>query len=898
NSERGVFRSTDGGQTWNKVLYKDDHTGAIDLAFAADDSRIVYAALWSAQRPPWSNYPPLEGAGSGMYKATDGGVTWTELSGHGLPGGAWGRVGLATGRGKAVSRVYALIDEKETGGLYRSDDGGNTWQRIGDDPRIRERSWYFSGVTVDPSDPDIIYVPNVATYRSTDGGKTWAAFKGAPGGDDYHFLWIDPTDSRRMILASDQGIIISVDGGKSWGSWYNQPTAQFYHVATDNQFPYYVYGAQQDSGTVATTSRSDYGSITFRDWYSVGGGESGYIAPDPTDPNVVYTGDTYGGLDRFNKRTGQSQNVSPIAVNVWGTPMNEKPLRFTWTSPLVFSPQDPRVLYFGSQFLLKTTDAGMNWQKISPDLTGASAIADKTAPLSIANAKTRGYGTIYTIAPSPLNGDEIWVGSDTGLIHLTRDGGKTWSDVTPRGLSDFSKISLIEASHFDAGTAYAAVDRHRLDDNAPYIYRTRDYGKTWAKIGGGINAPAFVRVVREDPRRRGLLFAATELGVYFSLDGGDHWQSLQLNMPTAPVHDLAVHGDDLIAATHGRSFWILDDISPLRQITPSIASSPAFFFQPATAIRVRSDVGHDTPLPAEIPAGVNPPSSALFDYYLSAPQDKVVLEILAGRGELVRRFSSSDTPAEKPVELRFTSDWVMPAEPLPTSSGMHRFIWDLRYPGPPAFRPAFENGAVYGRGTPEVSRGPLVLSGTYRARLTVNNNVYEHPITVQMDPRVNVPLADLQRQIVTEQNIIAEMRKVYDAARQATSVRAQLDELRPRVANNDQVAAALKSLDERILEVAGEPPRNMVERDTEQSPKTLVRLHESLLVLLSVVDSADHAPTSQALKGLQNLTQDTHEQIAAWEQIKRGELETFNQLLSSNGFSTVTQENTSPSTGR
>jgi photosystem II stability/assembly factor-like uncharacterized protein len=742
-------------------------------------------------------------------------------------------------------------------------------------------------------------VPNVATYRSTDGGKTWAAFKGAPGGDDYHFLWIDPTDSRRMVLASDQGTTISVDGGKSWSSWFNQPTAQFYHVATDNQFPYYVYGAQQDSGTVATASRSDYGSITFRDWYSVGGGESGYIAPQPNDPDTVFTGDTYGGLDRFSKTTGQSQNISPLAVNVWGKEINEKELRFTWTSPLVFAPQDPHTLYFGSQYLLKTGDGGRSWQKVSPDLTGAAAHADAKGPVTTANAKARGYGVIYTIAPSPLSANQIWVGSDTGLIHITRDGGKTWADVTPRGLSDWSKISVIEASHFDAGTAYAAVDRHRFDDLAPYIYRTHDYGKTWEKISDGISAPAFVRVVREDPKHKGLLFAATELGVYFSLDDGNHWQSLQLNLPTVPVHDLTVHGEDLVAATHGRSFWILDNIAALRQITPEVAAAGVFLFQPVNAIRVRSDVGHDSPLPAEIPAGENPPSGAMIDYYLSATNSgEVTLEILDGHGEVVRRFSSNDHSKQKQTDLRFTSDWIKPEQELSAEPGMHRFVWNLRYPAPRRFQPTYEEGAVYGQGTPELPRGPLALPGTYRVRLTVNNKTYEHAFTVVLDPRAKIPMAELQRQFDTERQIIAEMEKLYTSAEEASALRAQLNDLRTRVQHKPAVATALEMLDHRIEELAGTPPTSTVDRTPNGSPKSLVRLQESLGSLLRVVDSADGAPTKQALEALKELAGNASQQIAAWRQTKQHDLEAFNEVLNRNGLPPVGQREASSAPAR
>ena len=899
NRQRGVFRTTDGGQTWTKVLYKDDHTGAIDLVFASGDSRIVYAALWSTQRPPWSVYPPETGEGSGIYKSSDGGVTWTQLTGHGLPAGKWGRIGLATASARGISRVYALIDEKENGGLFRSDDGGASWQRVGSDSRIRERSWYFSGITLDPANPDIVYIPNVAIYRSIDGGKTWAPFKGAPGGDDYHSLWIDPTDSRRMILASDQGSSVSVDGGRSWSSWYNQPTAQLYHVATDNQFPYYVYGAQQDSGTVAIASRSDYGSITYRDWYSVAGGESGYIAPEPSHPATVYTGDTYGRLDRFDKNTGQAQDISPLAVNPFGASINQKKLRFTWTSPLVFSPHDPRVLYFGSQYLLKTTDAGMSWQEISPDLTGAAPHSSASQqPVTLTNAKSQGYGVIYTIAPSPRDSNEIWVGTDTGLIHITRDGGKTWANVTPAGLPEWSKISLIEASPFDAATAYAAVDRHRLDDYAPYIYRTHDYGKTWQKLGEGISAPAFVRAVREDAKHKGLLFAATEMGVYFSIDDGDHWQSLQLNMPTVPVHDLTVHGDDLVIATHGRSFWILDDISPLRELSPEISKGSAFLFDPAPVMRVRSDVSHESPLPAEIPAGENPPSGALIDYYLSTPADEVTIEILDSNGELVRRFSTNQGTPPKQPDLRFTNDWIVPPQPPASTAGMHRFVWDMRFPGPPRFQPSFDSGAVHGRGVPEMPRGPLALPGTYRVRFTANHVTVERPLTLIMDPRVKISAADLRQQFTSERDIIMQIRKLYAAAEEAVGYREQLSSLRRRLQDKPALMIALENLDRHIGEVAGNPPTSMVDRTPNGSPHNLVRLQESLAHLLDVVDSADYAPTTQALDSLKQLTADATQQIASWEQTKQRDLPAFNKLLTENGVPALGAPATSQSPAR
>ncbi len=496
NQERGVFRSIDGGANWQKVLYKDENVGAIELAPDPDDPQTIYAALLHDQRPPWSTYAPTTTSGA-IHKSTDGGASWKQISGSGLPDGDWGRGGLAVARGTHGQRVYALIDAK-SGGLFRSDDAGRTWALVGTDPRIRGRLWYFGEVTVDPKDPNIVYLPNVSIYRSSDGGKNFDAIKGAPGGDDYHSLWIDPANSQRMIFGSDQGVGVSVDGGKSWSSWYNQPTAQFYHVAVDNQFPYHVYGAQQDSGSVETTSRGNDGSITFRDWHPAGAGESGYIAPDPTDPNITYGGGTFGELFRYDKRTGQAQIIAPEAVRSFGGDPTKAEYRFTWTSPLVFSPQDPHTLYFGSQYVLRSRDQGNSWEKISPDLTGTDPNASHDGPTTAENATQRGHGVIYSIAPSPLEAGLIWVGTDTGRINLTRDGGKTWSEVTPPGLSAWSKISMIEASHLAPSSAYAAVDRHRLSDIAPHYLPNSRFRKD---LAGGCFRYSHRRLRPRSPRR-------------------------------------------------------------------------------------------------------------------------------------------------------------------------------------------------------------------------------------------------------------------------------------------------------------------------------------------------------------------------------------------------------------
>src|SRR5215813_9439438 len=770
NAERGIFRSTDGGAHWQKVLYKDENVGAIDLAADPDNPQTIYAALLHDQRPPWSIYAPTTNSGV-IYKSADGGATWKQISGGGLPGGDWGRVGLAVSKGTRGQRVYALIDTKD-GGLFRSDDAGQTWVLAGADPRIRGRLWYFGEVVADPKDPDTVYLPNVSIYRSTDAGKTFTAIKGAPGGDDYHAMWIDPSNPQRIFFGSDQGVGVSVDGGKSWSSWFNQPTAQFYHVAVDNQFPYHVYGAQQDSGSVDTSSRGNDGSITFRDWHPSGAGESGYIAPDPTDPNITYGGSTGGELFRYDRRTGQQQIIAPAAVHSFGGDPTKAEYRFTWTSPLVFSPQDPHTLYFGAQYVLKSTNQGNSWERISPDLTGADPKAPREGPDTIANAIERGHGVVYTIAPSPLAAGQMWAGTDTGLIHLTRDGGKNWIDVTPSGLPAWSKISLIDASHFDAGSAYAAVDRHRLDDISPHLYRTHDFGKTWSKITTGLPNGAYVRAVRADPVRKGLLFAGTELGVYFSLDDGDYWQPLLLNMPATPVHDLVIKDNDLVAATHGRSFWILDDISPLRQISSDVASARAYLFKPAPAMRIRASTNHDTPLTPEVPAGENPPLGATLYYYLRSPaQGEVRLEILDSRGQVVRAYSSADKALSPSTPPPFPTYWFRFPEPLATSAGTHRFVWDVRYAAPHVANRGYSMSTVFGRSVPVEPEGPQALPGSYQVRLTVEGKSYTQPFTLTMDPRVQVSARDLEKQFALEKSLVQGIEQANKTAREIREAR-------------------------------------------------------------------------------------------------------------------------------
>ena len=851
--ERGVFRSTDGGTSWQKVLYKDENVGAVDLAADPDNPQTVWAALVHDQRPPWSTYAPTTNSGA-IYKSTDGGVTWKQVTGGGLPAGEWGRVGLAVARGTHGQRVYALIDTR-AGGLFRSDDGGQSWTLVGTDPRIRGRLWYFSEVIVDPKDANTVYLPNVSLYRSTDGGKTFQAIKGAPGGDDYHALWIDPSNPKRLFFGSDQGVGVSVDGGKTWSSWYNQPTAQFYHVAVDNEFPYHVYGAQQDSGSVDTSSRGNDGSITFRDWHPTAAGESGYIAPDPTDSNIIYGGSTFGELFRYDRRTGQSQVIAPAALRSFGGDPTKAEYRFTWTSPLVFSLQDSHTLYFGSQYVLRSRDQGNSWEKISPDLTGTNPATSHEGPTTVENAKERGHGVVYTIAPSPLSPGLIWAGTDTGLVHITRDNGKSWNNVTPSGLAPWSKISLLEASHFDAGTAYAAVDRHRLSDIGPSIYRTHDYGKSWTKISNAIPEGGYVRAVREDPVRKGLLFAGTELGVYFSLDDGDHWQPLLLNMPVVPVHDLVIKDNDLIVATHGRSFWILDDISPLRQINNEAVSAPAYLFRPATAMRIRASTNHDTPLPPEVPAGENPPPGAVFYYSLKSPATgEVKLEVLDSQGKLVRAYSSADKPSTPQTPPAFPTYWFQPPDQLLTGAGMHRFIWDLRYALPSGPGRGYSMATVFGRNVPSEPEGPQALPGSYQVRLTVDGKSYSQPFTLAMDPRVKATADDLQKQFALETKLAQAMQ----AAGQATR---EIHEAKAAGRIGEDVERKLAGGGRRGAEDDGSGG------DQEQQP-TLAQLSGSLSQLLGVADSADAAPTAQLLHAADQTLAQLQLLLAEWRQVK------------------------------
>jgi photosystem II stability/assembly factor-like uncharacterized protein len=905
NPERGVFRTADGGKSWQRVLHRDDDTGAIDLAADPDDPRRMLAALWNVRRPPWSAYAPLGGPGGGLFASSDGGRTWREAAGHGLPAGPAGRIGLAFGGGRPGERgrrIYALIDDPRQPGLYRSDDAGRSWRRVGADPRITSRPWYFGGVTAHPGDPDTVYVANVALYRSSDGGRTFQAIKGAPGGDDYHSLWIDPGDPQRMILGSDQGAEVSVDGGATWSSWFNQPTAQLYHVATDDRFPYTVYGAQQDSGTAAVVSRSDFGQITFRDWFSTGTGESGYILPDPADPDAVYGGNPGGQLFRFSRRTGQVQDVSPTpgppggGAGGAGGAAPAGPFRYPWTPALAISPWPPHAIYQGSQYVHRSADRGMSWTIISPDLTVRRV---RRGP-----PRDGGRAVVYSIAPSPVRDGQIWVGTDNGLIHLTRDGGKSWQDVTPSGLPEWSMVSLLEASRYDAGTAYAAVDRHQMDDLRPYALRTRDFGATWTPITAGIAGTAYVHAVREDPQRRGLLYAGTESGVYVSFDDGDHWQPLQLNLPAASVRDLAIHGDDLIAATHGRSFWALDGLAPLRQLNAAVVASPAHLFVPAPAVRKRRGENRDTPLPPETPAGSNPPAGALIDYWLAgglpevaakgpgapaAPAGAITLEIFDERGERVRRFASDDPVRhlEEGEPLPIAGYWLRPEPPLSRRTGLNRFVWDLRYPPPPTLRPQASSDAVYGEGTPFEPEGPFVLPGTYRLELTAGGRTCTASLRVEADPRLAVSAAALASQLALARRIDTAMAESYQAFHRLRDLARRLDQLAaslPRAAGRGpgrELSAAIAALRQKIDELAGRE-REFLEETEKQTG--LTRTHTGLTALAVAVGTGEAAPTAQATAAFAAYRALLDRQLAGWSTLRTADLPALDRRLAARGL--------------
>ena len=781
NEERGIFRSLDGGQSFQKVLYKDENTGGVDLAFDPTNANTLYAVLWEERQAPWEN-GVFTGPGSAVYKSTDGGTTWRQIM-NGLPTYAQsgvGRIGITVAP-SMPSRLFATVDSREKGGLYRSDDAGETWRMVGNDARVTSRESDFAEVKVDPKNPDVVYTASVVAWKSTDGGNTFSAWKGAPGGDDYHRLWINPNNPQIILLAGDQGAVITVNGGESWSSWYNQPTAQMYHVIADNAFPYRVCSGQQDSGSVCVSSRGDDGAITIRDWHPIGVEEWGYVAPDPTDPDVVFG----GKLTRYDRRTAQTHDVLPPQgpIAALGAVDLSRTIR---TAPVLFSPIERGALFFGTNGIWKSLTSGQSWTPISGDLSRATwqAPANVGSYRGSPDAASSRRGVVYTIAPSSIEAGTLWAGTDDGLIHTTKDAGKTWTDVTPSQLSPWAKVSIMDASHFDVNSAYAAVNTLRLDDVRPYIYRTRNGGKTWDRITNGIPDGTTVNVVREDPIRRGLLFAGTEQSVYVSFDDGDTWQSLRLNLPAVSIRDLIIKDDDLVIGTHGRGFWILDDITPLRQITADVITrAQTFLFRPTTGVRFRWNKNTDTPWPIDEPTMPNPADGVTINYLLSAGvSGPVTLEVLervtpapgapanTPLTRVIRRFSSDD--ADEPLvplaERNIPDHWIRPQHKLSAAPGLHRFVWDLRLARPAADTFAYPISAITGQ-TPKEPRGAFVLPGSYTLRLTVNGRVYAQPVTVKMDPRVKTSVADLTLQFNLSRKLTDLMRQLVDARAKAPS---------------------------------------------------------------------------------------------------------------------------------
>lgn len=924
--DRGVYKTTDGGNTWKKTLYKDDIAGVADLCADPENPRVLYASLWHPTDFFAGEGGP-EKPNSWVYKSTDQGATWKELAYTGFPKGPWDRVGVVVAPGNHGKRVFAIL----TQGLYRSDDAGSTWRQITKDTRVIGNA-YFARVFVDPRNADLVYVMQTSLYRSTDGGQTFISYKGAPGGDDYHNMWIDPQNSQRLILGVDQGAVISVDGGKSWTSWYNQPTGQFYHVSTDTNFPYIAYAAQQDSGTAEVPSRSDYGSLTYRDWFSAAGFEYSYIAPDPLNPNFVYSGGWYGSVIRFDRTTGQYTHVFVRGPKYHTTNM----------PPLVFSPQDSRTLYLGTQFVLSTSNAGQHWEVISPDLTerpdapAKSAENDedsKTPPaqLALSTPQSRSnsrevdsdkshrafevspghspeaeseslapfgddekdFGdeqaarrkfAITTLAVSPAQAGVLWAGTNNGLIQRSADGGHIWQNVSPTDLDEHANVVIIEASHFDANVAFATVELRR--DSTPYIYRTRDAGKSWQKITAGLPAAWVARAIREDPVRKGLLYAALENGVYVSFDDGDRWQSLQLNLPTSDARDLAVHGNDLVVATYGRALWILDDLSPLRQASAEIANASAALLRPATTVRIRWDNDQETPLPPEFPAGQNPPDGAILYYSLkSAPAADITLEIHDAQGNLVRRFSSA-TPAPDTVVKNVPDYWFGPQAQLSKNAGLNRFSWDLRFEPPPSLQYSYygqpleyleytlSDHAIPGETPREQVLGPLVPPGQYEIALNANGQTVRQSLTIVPDPRVHIPQSDYDAQFAASKRADSGLRASYTTYQSVAALSAAISDREKTLASKSQSDSkapveALKNLKAKIAEILeganDSPGVGAVNRDLARTS--------------FMIQSGDAAPAETATEVINDSCSALNKAIAAWRTLNSETIPAANAIL-------------------
>lgn len=890
NNERGIYRTRDGGKTWQRVLYVDDKTGGIDVQYDPANPNIVYAGMWQVIRKPWIF--ESGGPGSGLYRSTDGGTTWQKLTGHGLPSGIWGKVGVAPTPDS--QRVYALIEAKD-GGLYRTDDGGASWKLINDSDLYRQRAWYYTAVFADPKDRNKVYIMNTGAYKSTDGGKTFKKMPTFHG--DNHSLWINPRNTNLMVNSNDGGADVSVDGGATWTTEMNQPTAQFYHVAVDDQIPYHLYGAQQDNTTVEIASADTRGPITELDWHSVGGGESGYVVPQPGNPNIVIANGYGGNVDRYDVATGEIDPINPWARQVMGWAPKDLQHRSQWTEPLAFSPHDANVLYNADEVLFESTDLGQSWRIISPDLTrnDKSKQLSSGGPITKDNTGIETYDTIFSVVESPVQKGLIWAGTDDGLIQLTTDGGAHWRNVTPKDMPAWGTVDMVEADPHKAGTAYIAVDCHRLDDFRPHAFRTDDFGKTWVSIAQGIPDGSYVHAVRADPARAGLLYAATETGIFVSFDDGARWQPLQLNLPRVPVHDLVVHDGDLAVATHGRSFWVLDDLSPVRQWSESMRAEDFHLFAPRTTRRILYSGFGDMTGKSN---GANPPAGVVVDYYLAsgaAPSSadgsdakeahsskRVKVEILDAAGQVIRTFPD---PYQPKKEKGGDDDFRGPKPAVLTANaGLNRFVWDMRYAG----SPAIPKTAMWAASL----QGPVALPGHYQVRVTVDGRSETQSFEIVPDPRLHVPEAQLQQQFDLDMAIRRELRQVQDAILQIRTLHARLASIR------DAVAAKKIAKRSRILRAANDLERKttvvedrMIQRKSVASEDPLnfpIRLNNMIASLNALVERGSSAPTQAEMTDFDQLRATAAEDLKAWDRAKRTDLAAFNALLGKSGQPAIT----------
>ena len=850
NDMRGIFRSIDGGKTWEKTLFINHNTGAVQVEFDPNDPQILFADMWEHQEGPWEN-ASFSGPNSGLYKSTDGGSAWKKLE-NGLPTAkqGLGRIGIAIAASNS-NKMYATVDAKQNGGIYMSDDAGEHWKLVATDRRLWGRGDDFAEIKVHPKNENIVFVANVASYKSNDGGVTWTSIKGAPGGDDYHRIWINPLQPEIMLFAAVQGVVITVNGGKTWSSWYNQPTAQLYHVSTDNNFPYWVYGGQQESGAIGVASRSNGGQISFREFMGVGADEYAYVAPDPKDSNIIYG----GRVVKFNKATGQTQNIAPETIR-------SGKIRYLRTMPLLFHPADENMLLFGTNVVWKTNNGGQNWEQISPDLTRKQP----EVPSSVGDFKTeelnfmKQRAIVYALGPSPLDKDIIWAGTDDGLVHVTTNGGQSWKDVTPTVLSSWDKISQIDASHFEKGTAYIAVNSIRKDDMQAHIFKTYDYGVTWEEIVSGMENSGPVNVVREDNKQKGLLFAGSEREVYFSINDGKSWQSLRLNMPASSIRDLVIHENDLVIGTHGRSIWILDDFSPLRELS-NIESKKAHLFQPSMATRVRFNMFSDTPLPPEEPTGKNPPDGAVIDYVLNLQAKNVSLEIQDLQGNTISKFSSDDVgEAIDSTRFQHPTYWLRPQQHLNTTIGHHRFVWNLRCQTPRGTDRGFSIAAVV-YDTPSDPVGPFVPPGTYRVKLNVDGETYENQIDVRLDTRSKMSEKALEEQ--TKGSL-----QCYNSYNTLQDIRESIDK---QLSSKTNWKKGQKEALETFRGKGNAGGADIVYSsisETTLDQETIVGLQEKFLFVMEILQSADEQPTSQNLEALKILEKRLREMLAKWDNLK------------------------------